>query len=115
MLIGPHYSHDEQLMVLPRGLALPTFRNCSLSLRNSATFWVAAFHTDSYRAASERLVSSCSALDICCVSTLVPPGSVDGMRDGEPHHKHRLIALKVCPAYRTPSLRCIPIVIGCFP
>eukprot|EP00966_Prymnesium_polylepis_P199328 4618719-Prymnesium_polylepis.1 len=107
MLIGPHYEHDERLLRLPRGLALPTVRNCSAKLRQNATFWVAAFYTGRFEKEAARLRTLGAGLGFCCVPSLVPADSVDGVRESELHFRYRLVALK--PLFMLHTLRHSPL------
>lgn len=72
LAIGPRYEHDASMLSLPRSIKLPSFLNCSASLRARATFWVVTFYSKAYEGKAARLRASCDKFSVCCVGALVP-------------------------------------------
>lgn len=90
----PRYMHAPSNLELPAAVPIPRLVDCEADLLKSATFWAISMHTPSYDAKAERLRASCEQVGVCCGISRVPDGAFDGLREGDPQLRYRLIASK---------------------
>ena len=60
----------------------------------------AALYTSSYAHKAQRLQTSCVKWGVCCSTSLVPDGAIEGEPEGSYRLRHRLIAMKPVSAQR---------------
>jgi hypothetical protein len=106
---APQYEHSASLLSLPEGVRVPRREDCG-DLAAEAPFWAASLYTSSYAHKAQRLHASCVAWAVCCTTSLMPDGAIEGLEEGQYRKRYRLIAMKPLFILRTLQASDTPLV-----